>query len=109
MEAKSSQDEFNQVKQDLQQLRDDLAKLTKAVSDDQKSNISSLRDEIRRESREAIDQARQKGTDALNRARDAGDKAVHDVEHKIEERPFLSIVIMFLVGVLVGKLLDRER
>ncbi|MBW7470778.1 hypothetical protein QQF73_04885 [Marinobacter sp. M216] len=109
MEAKSSQDEYNQVKQDLQQLRDDLAKLTKVVSEDQKGNISSLRDEIRRESREVFNQAKQKGTETLNRAKDAGDKAVQDVEHKIEERPFLSIIIMFLVGVLVGKLLDREK
>ena len=107
MEAKSSQDEYKQVKQDLQQLKDDLANLTRAVSDSQKSNISSLRDEIRRESREAFDQVRQKGNDALDRAKNAGDKAVHEVEHKIEERPFLSIMIMFLVGVLVGKLLDR--
>ena len=107
MEAKSSQDEYNQVKKDLQQLRDDLATLTKTVSDSQKSNISSLRDEIRRESREAFDQVRQKGNDAFNRAREASDKAVHDVEHKIEQRPFLSVVLMFLAGVLVGKLLDR--
>jgi ElaB/YqjD/DUF883 family membrane-anchored ribosome-binding protein len=107
MEAKSSQDEYNQVKQDLQQLREDMSKLTRAVSESQKSNISHLRDEIRRESREAFDQVRQKGDAALHRAKDAGDKAVHDVEHKIEERPFLSVILMFLAGILVGKLLDR--
>lgn len=107
MEAKSSQDEYDQVKQDLQKLREDLANLTKTVTESQKSNISSLRDEIRRESREALDQVRNRGNDALNRAKDAGDKAIHDVEHKIEERPFLSILIMFLAGILVGKLLDR--
>lgn len=107
MEAKSSQDEYKQVREDLKQLREDMANLTRTFSEGQKSNISNLRDEIRKESREAFDQVRQKGNDALNRAKDAGDKAVHDVEHKIEERPFLSVVIMFLVGVLVGKLLDR--
>ncbi len=107
MEAKSTQDDYNQVKRDLQALRDDMAKLTRTVSESQKNNISSLRDEIRRESREAFDQVRQKGDEALNRAKDAGDKAFHDVEHKIEERPFLSIIIMFLAGILVGKLLDR--
>ena len=104
MEAKSSQNEYEQVRQDLQQLREDLSKLTKAG---QKSNISSLRDEIRRESREAFDQVRQRGDEAFNRARDASSKAVHDVEHKIEERPFLSVVLMFLAGLLVGRLLDR--
>ena len=108
MEAKSTtQDDYNQVKSDLQALREDLAKLTRTVSESQKSNISSLRDEFRRESREALDQVRQKGDEALHRAKDAGDKAFHDVESKIEERPFLSIIIMFLAGILVGKMLDR--
>lgn len=107
MEAKSNQNDYEQVRQDLQQLREDLSKLTKTVTEGQKSNISHLRDEIRRESREAFDQVRQRGDEAINRARDASSKAVHDVEHKIEERPFLSIVIMFLAGLLVGRLLDR--
>ncbi|WP_148864297.1 DUF883 family protein [Marinobacter fonticola] len=107
MEAKNTQDDYRHVKEDLQLLRDDLAKLSRAVADGQKSNISSLRDEIRKESRDALRHARERGDEALNRARDAGSKAYHDVEHKIEERPFLSVVIMFLVGLVVGKLLDR--
>jgi len=107
MEAKSGQNDYEQVRQDLQQLREDLSKLTKTVADGHKSNISNLRDEIRRESREAFDQVRQRGDEAFNRARDASSKAVHDVEHKIEERPFLSVVLMFLAGLLVGRLLDR--
>lgn len=107
MEAKSSQDDYKQVKEDIQALRDDLAKLTRTVSDNQKHNVSSLRDEIRRESLEALDSVRQKGDEALRRARDAGDRTVHDVENRIEERPFLSIIVMFLAGVLVGKLFDR--
>lgn len=107
MEAKSSQPEYDQVRDDIRMLREDLAKLTKSVADSQKGNISSLRDEIRRESREALDRVRKTGDEALSSARDVGEKAVHDVEHKIEERPFLSIIIMFLAGLLVGKLLDR--
>lgn len=107
MEAKSGQNDYEQVREDLQKLRDDLSKLTKSVAEGQKSNISSLRDEIRRESREAFDQVKQRGDEAFNRARDAGTKAVDDVEHRIGERPFLSIVIMFLAGLLVGRLLDR--
>lgn len=107
MEAKSNQNDYEQVRADLQKLREDLSQLTKNVAEGQKSNISSLRDEIRRESREAFDQVKQRGDEAIHRARDAGSKAVDDVEHRIEERPFLSIIIMFLAGLLVGRLLDR--
>lgn len=107
MEAKSNQNEYEQVRADLKKLSDDLSNLTKSVTEGQKSNISSLRDEIRRESREAFDQVRQRGDEAINRARDAGTKAIDETETKIGERPFLSIMIMFLAGLLVGRLLDR--
>lgn len=107
MEAKSNQSDYEQVREDIRKLSEDLSKLTKSVAEGQKSNISSLRDEIRRESRAAFDQVKQRGDEAIHRARDAGSKAVDDVEHRIEERPFLSIIIMFLAGLLVGRLLDR--
>ena len=50
---------------------------------------------------------KRRGDEAIDRAKEASGKAVENVEHKIEERPFLSIVLMFLAGLLVGRLLDR--
>lgn len=97
MEAnKSNQENYQSVKDDLQVLRDDLAKLTRAVGDQQKNKVSSLRDEVLREGNEALDSVRKRG-----------DQMTKEVEGKISERPFLSVVVMFLVGLLVGKLLDR--
>lgn len=107
MEAKSTKDDYSHVKEDLRLLREDLAKLTKTVAEGQRSNISNLRDEIRQESKEALDQVRQRSDEAIARAKDAGNNAVQGVEHQIEERPFLSIIIIFLAGILVGKLLNR--
>jgi len=104
MEAKSGQqNEYEQVREDLRRLQEDMAKLTRSVAEGQKNNISHLR----RESREAFDQVKRRGDEALDRAKDVSGKAVENVEHKIEERPFLSIVLMFLAGLLVGRLLDR--
>lgn len=96
MDAKTTDQEYQQVKNDLKALREDFASLTKSVADSQKSNLSNLRSELEREGKEALDYARK-----------TGDKAMHDVENKISERPFLSIVLIFLAGLLVGKLLDR--
>lgn len=96
MATKTPEDEYQQVKDDLKALREDLAALTRSVADNQKANLSSLRDQLEKEGREAIDYARK-----------TGDKALHDVEDKITERPLLSILLMFLAGLLVGKLLDR--
>lgn len=107
MDAKPNASEYDQVREDLRLLREDFAKLAKSVADHQSVNISGFREEMLKEAREALQKVRQTGDDALNSARDAGEKAVLGVEHKIEERPFLSVVIMFLAGLLVGKLLDR--
>lgn len=107
MEKQTAQDEYARVKEDLQLLREDMASLTKAVADGQKSNAYDLKDEISRETRAVLDQLRKRGDEALNRATEAGSKSIESVEHKIEERPFLSIILMFLAGVIVGKMLDR--
>lgn len=95
-EMKSANEDYVQVKSDLKALREDLAKLSRSVADGQKSNLNNFRDEIRRESQEALDYAR-----------GAGEKAVHEAEERIAERPFLTVIILFLAGLVVGKLLDR--
>ncbi|MGM0570933.1 YqjD family protein [Marinobacter sp.] len=95
-DVKASNPEYEQVKADLKALREDLAKLSKSVADGQKNNLNSFRDEIRRESEEALDYAR-----------GAGEKALHEAEERIAERPFLTVIILFLAGLVVGKLLDR--
>lgn len=93
---KVSKSEYEQVKADLKVLRDDLAKLTKSMADGQKSSLHNLKDELRRESQEALDYAC-----------GAGEKALHEAEEKIIERPFLTVILLFLAGLIVGKLLDR--
>lgn len=107
MDKQTAPNEYDRVKEDLQLLRDDLASLTKVVTENQKSSADNLKEEISRETRATLDQLRKRGDAALARATEAGSNTVEGVEHKIEERPFLSIVLMFLAGVIVGKILDR--
>lgn len=95
-DVKKQNAEYEQVKSDLKALREDLAKLSRSVADGQKNNFNSFRDELRREGQEALDSAR-----------GAGEKALHDVEERITQRPFLTVLILFLAGLVVGKLLDR--
>lgn len=107
MEHKSAQDDYARVKDDLTALRDDLAALTKAVASSQANSASNLKDEISKETHAIFDQLRASGDKAIARATEAGSQTVESVEHKIEERPFLSIILMFLAGIVVGKMLDR--
>ena len=107
MENKAAKDDYARVKDDLSALREDLAALTKAVVDSQASNAINLKNEISKETQAVFEQLRARGDKALDRATEAGSQAVESVEHRIEERPFLSIILMFLAGIVVGKMLDR--
>jgi ElaB/YqjD/DUF883 family membrane-anchored ribosome-binding protein len=107
MESKAAQDDYARVKGDLTALREDLAALTKAVANSQANSASNLKDEISKETHAIFDQLRASGDKAIARATEAGSQTVESVEHKIEERPFLSIILMFLAGIVVGKMLDR--
>ncbi|HLV78525.1 MAG TPA: hypothetical protein VKY53_11425 [Marinobacter sp.] len=101
------QNDYVQVRDDLRKLQDDVAKLAASVAEGQRSNIGHLKDEIRKESRAVFERLCESGDAAITRARSASDKAIENVEHKIEERPFLSVVLLFLAGLLVGRMLDR--
>ncbi|SHK17724.1 Membrane-anchored ribosome-binding protein, inhibits growth in stationary phase, ElaB/YqjD/DUF883 family [Marinobacter antarcticus] len=107
MEKQTAKDDYGRVINDLQLLREDLASLTKAVAEGQRSSANNLKDEINREAHAVFDNLRKRGDAALTRATEAGSQTVENVEHKIEERPFLSIILMFLAGIIVGKMLDR--
>ena len=81
-------------------------------------DISSLREEIERQRRELdslVDRfkegAGELGAEAYERMRDTTSKArertkdtVQVVGHKIEERPFTSLIITFVVGLVLGVL-----
>ena len=45
--------------------------------------------------------------DATNEATRRGREGVAAVEQQIEERPFISLLVAFGIGVLIGKLIDR--
>lgn len=83
--------------------------------------ISSLREEIERQRRELdslVDRFKEGagglGTEAYERMRDTTSKArertkdtIQVVGHKIEERPFTSLIITFVVGLVLGVLFGR--
>ena len=83
--------------------------------------ISSLREEIERQRRELdslVDRLKEGagglGAEAYEQMRDTTSKArerakdtIQVVGHKIEERPFTSLIITFVVGLVLGALFGR--
>ena len=45
--------------------------------------------------------------DATSEASRRGREGVAALEHQIDERPFISVLVAFGIGVVIGKLINR--
>jgi len=99
------QDDVRVLKEDFGQLRTDMADLMQTLVDATKSEAGDARKRLEDEASQRLAQMR----DGIEEARRQGERAAATVEQKIEDRPFLSVVGAFGVGLLVGKLLDGRK
>ena len=104
--------ERQELRQDMQILRDDVTKLrsdlsgiTQRLLEAGKDEAGNARYKLEAEVRNLLDEVGQ----ALGQTRERSRRAVEGVEHKIEERPLISLIIAFIVGLLLGKLFDRKQ
>lgn len=81
-----SQDLQN-LKRDIEQLRKDLATLSNDVVSNVKAGANQVQDDVTRKSR----------------------AAVREAEHKISERPFLSLLISLVLGTVLAKALTSRH
>ena len=56
---------------------------------------------------QALDTASEGLSDAAGEVQRRGRKSLDAVEHQIEDRPLISVLVAFGLGVLFGKFLDR--
>lgn len=81
-----------------------------------RDEIQHLRSELSAAAKAARERAAHIGEAVYGEAREAATKVRHQasrasetVAHQIEERPFMSVMIGFLIGLLIGALLARQR
>lgn len=84
------------LREDVTKLRADLSQLAKALLEKGKSETDSAKDKVVEELMAGLRSARVRGNDT-----------VESVEHRIQEKPLMSLLIAFFVGLLLGKLFDR--
>ena len=97
--------------QDVESLRREIEKLREEITNLGSSNAKTNRDfaqEIQEELRNTLNQARDKGQDVLNKARASGDQAIDQLEKQIGERPLLTLLLVFIVGLVMAKLFERR-
>jgi ElaB/YqjD/DUF883 family membrane-anchored ribosome-binding protein len=88
------------VTRELQDIRNDLTLLRKDLSELAQAMRVNLKDETQH--------LREGMFEAFETARVRGDKIIHNVEHRIEERPFLSVLAAFGVGLVAGWFTERR-
>lgn len=98
------ENELDALRADMAKLRGDLSGLSDAMKEAGLRRVEGAQETLA----ELAAALRDEVQGALGVARDRSKKSVEAVEHTIEEKPFLSLLTAFGVGVLLGKLLDRR-
>lgn len=88
--------DLDALREDVTKLRADLSQLAKALLEKGKSETDSAKDKVVEELMAGLKTARVRGNDT-----------VESVEHRIQEKPLMSMLIAFFVGLLLGKLFDK--
>lgn len=112
-------DDVQVLRDEIAALREELARLMAAMPDtgptEQSGERASDRDfagEIRDELKDSIDRARaiveEKGREFMDKARTDGVDAMADLETRIRQYPVLSVFLVFIAGLLLGKLFERR-
>ncbi|ABC27582.1 hypothetical protein HCH_00682 [Hahella chejuensis KCTC 2396] len=79
--------DYANLKRDLDALRKDIAKLSAGVYNDTKARAG----------------------EAVSAVNEKSSKAVHAAEEKIGERPFLSLLMSFVLGLVLAKVLESRN
>ncbi len=85
------------LREDVTRLRSDLSQLAKSLLDKGKSETDTAKDRVIEELVSNFRSARYKSSET-----------VETVEHKIQEKPLMSLLIAFLAGLILGKLFESR-
>lgn len=104
MAESSVKTEFDTLRSELAQMRDDLASLSKTISDLTALGLAEGVNDLKKAGKVA--QRKMKG--ALEDAEELRQSGVNAIEQQISERPLGTVAMAFGIGLLIGKLLDRK-
>ncbi|WP_276955846.1 DUF883 family protein [Allomeiothermus silvanus] len=109
-EARQALDESGATN-DMQALKDDLRSLRADVSslmESLKGAASSKAKELGSTLKETSGQLGTQVKDALGTAREKGGQVASDLEARIQERPLMSVLVAFGVGLVLSRILSRR-
>jgi ElaB/YqjD/DUF883 family membrane-anchored ribosome-binding protein len=92
------QKDLDAVKEDLAKLRLDIAELTQNLLDTGRSEVNTARTRVRTEARNLGRELRE----TLNETGERGLRTVDSVEQLLTDKPLVSLLASFGLGLLVG-------
>lgn len=99
----SLREELRALREEMVTLKSNAANTTQADSE-QRGFTKELQDELRN----TLNKAREKSDEVLDQARAQGEKAVDQLGKQIGERPLLSLLLVFFIGLVVAKFFERR-
>jgi len=97
-------DQDNRLGEDVETLKDDISKLREDLT----GIAQTLIEKGKTETEAAKDKLSEGLRDEFQSARDMSKETVESIEDQIREKPLLSLLIAFIVGLFLGKLFDRR-
>ena len=101
------EEEFDTLKADLDTLRKDISSLVSSFGDAATDEVKTRGRRARAAVGRVTDRAGEVWDDATNEASRRGREGVAAVKQQIEERPVISLLVAFGVGLVIGKLINR--
>lgn len=96
-ENKDLGNDVNVLKEDISRLKDDLASIAESLLERGKIETDAAKDRLTETLGDEFQSARAKGKEK-----------VESIEDQIREKPLMSLLIAFVIGLFLGKLLDRR-
>jgi ElaB/YqjD/DUF883 family membrane-anchored ribosome-binding protein len=100
--AKAASAASGDIKDDLEALRDDVAKLTQQIADILASKGGKAWKRARKNIDGVISDVEDKGMEAVDAMREASDNVVDAIDESIKTRPYTTLAIAFGLGFLFG-------
>ena len=107
--------DFDNIKEDISRLRTDLSELSKQVKDRGTGYARATTDRILASIGKELEELGEDKDRVLNKlhaelenVQEIGKQKVETVEQRIQESPLKSLLIAFIAGLFLGKLIDRK-
>ncbi len=96
--------DFDILKEDVARLRSDLSSTTKKLIELGKDETGAAKEKAQLEASKLLNELES----AVDESKEKGRRALDSVEDKITEKPFLSLLIVFILGLFLGKIIDTS-